>query len=131
MIQPPLKNKEVAIICATKNQPDNIKRMLDSIVESQTEIGQILISDGGKNLKKVIELYKNKLNIRCIYSPIPGQVLQRNFARKFLYKKIRLVIHFDDDITVDKDALNRMILFWNNYENCGNKHYPHWNSRNH
>ena len=117
MISAPLKNKDIAIICATKNQPDNIVRMLDSIVESKTKIGQILISDGGKNLKKVIEPYKNKLNIRCIYPPISGQVLQRSYAHKFLYKKIRLVIHFDDDITIEKDALNKMILFWNNIEN--------------
>ena len=117
MIFTPLKNKDVAIICATKNQPDNIIRMLDSISESQIGIGQILISDGGKNLKKVIEPYKNKLNVKCIYSPISGQVLQRNFARKFLYKDIRLVIHFDDDIIIEKDALSKMILFWNNVEN--------------
>ncbi len=113
----PLKNEDVAIICATKNQPDNIIRMLDSISESQIGIGQVLISDSGKNLKEIIEPYKNKLNIRCVYSPISGQILQRNYARKFLRKEIRLVIHFDDDIVVEKDALSKMISFWNNDEN--------------
>ena len=113
----PITNKDVAIICATKNQPNNIMRMLDSIAESQIGIGQILISDGGKNLKKIIEPYKNKLKVRCIYSPISGQVLQRNYAHKFLHKKIRLVIYFDDDITIEKDALSKMVLFWNNVEN--------------
>ena len=122
MTTPPLKNKDVAINCEKKNQKDNVVRLLDSIVETQTEIGQILISDGGKNLRQVVELYKNKLNIRCVYSPISGQVLQRNYARKFLYKNIRMVIHFDDDIIVDKDALNKMILFWNNYKSYGGKH---------
>ena len=32
-------------------------------------------------------------------------------------QRIRLVLHFDDDITLEKDALNKMILFWNNAEN--------------
>ena len=31
MTTPPLKNKDVAIICATKNQKDNVVRLLDSI----------------------------------------------------------------------------------------------------
>ena len=117
MNAPPFKNEDIAIICATKNQPDNIVRMLDSIVNSGINVGQIIISDGGKNLKKVIDSYKNKLKIECIYSPIVGQVLQRSYAHTFLHKRIRLVLHFDDDITLEKDALNKMILFWNNAEN--------------
>ena len=36
---------------------------------------------------------------------------------RFCTKRIRLVLHFDDDITLEKDALNKMILFWNNAEN--------------
>lgn len=52
----------------------------------------------------------------------PGQVLQLSYAHlKFLYK-IKLVIHFDDDITFDKYSIGKMLPFWSKIKN-NNKHF--------
>ena len=75
MPTPPLKNKDVAIICATKNQKDNVVRLLDSIVETQTEIGQILISDGGKTPYRVKVKSSCFTHVSMLPELAPGQMI--------------------------------------------------------
>ena len=74
---------------------------------------QIIIADGGKDLQPVINQFSNRLNVIRLACPEVGQVLQRNHAHKYLNKNIQLVIHLDDDITLEHDSLRKMIMFWN------------------
>lgn len=108
-----IKPSQVAVICPTKDQPDKVKRLLTCLAQSSIKPGQVLIADGGHNLKPVIKEFENSLNLACLYCPEAGQVLQRNYAHTKLASKIKLVIHFDDDITFDKDAIGVMLDYWN------------------
>ena len=42
------------------------------------------------------------LNITFLQAPVAGQVLQRRYAYDFLSDHIKVVVHFDDDITLEK-----------------------------
>lgn len=108
-----VKPNQIAVICPTKDRPEKIKRLLKCLVKSSIKPGQILIADGGHNLKPVVEEFREFLNLTCLYCPEAGQILQRNYAHTKLASKIKLVIHFDDDITFDKDAIGIMLDYWN------------------
>lgn len=109
----PITEQNVAIICPTKNQPSKVRRLLQSITQLDKKPHQVIIADGGHNLKPVISAFSEQLNLICLYCPESGQVLQRNYAHKYLDKNIYIVLHLDDDITLDHDSLGKMIQFWN------------------
>ena len=105
---------QLAVICPSKDQPNKIKRLLECFVRSNVKPAQIIIADGGGNLKSIIDPFTKLLNCVCLDCPEAGQILQRNYAHKHLLPSIQMVMHLDDDITFDQHALNRMIDFWNN-----------------
>lgn len=109
----PITEQNVAIICPTKNQPNKVVRLLGSIARLDEKPHQVIIADGGCNLKPVITPFFKELNLICLYCPEAGQILQRNHAHKYLDKNIHLVVHLDDDITLSNDSLQKMIMFWN------------------
>ncbi len=106
--------KDVAIICPTKNQPTKVLKLLESIQLSSVIPAQIIIADGGKNLKPVLKRLEKVLNIYCLYCPVGGQILQRNLALNYLDSSIRLVIFLDDDIILSKNAIRNILSYWNN-----------------
>lgn len=108
-----IKATEIAIVCPTKNQPKKIARLLSSLSKQTIKPGQIIISECGTYIPKLIDKYLIDLNIKYLKSPHMGQVLQRNFAYGYLDKCIRVVINLDDDITFDNDSLEKFILEWN------------------
>lgn len=108
---------QVAVICPTKDQPQKVERLLDSICNLKSAPNQIIVADGGHNLKPLTDRFSKSLNITCLYCPEPGQVLQRNYAQKFLLDEIRLVLHIDDDNTFEPDALFELLNFWNHESN--------------
>lgn len=105
--------QHIAVICPTKDQPAKVKRLLDCLACLENKPGQIIIADGGHNLKTVVEPFQDRLNVTCLYCPEPGQILQRNHAHQHLNHDISVVIHLDDDITVEPDFMNRFIETWN------------------
>ena len=109
----PITAENVAIICPTKNQPDKVLRLLESIVQLDEKPHQVIIADGGHNLEPILTAFIEQINLTCLYCPEAGQILQRNHAHKYLDKNIQLVLHLDDDITLDHDSLRKMIMFWN------------------
>jgi glycosyltransferase involved in cell wall biosynthesis len=114
--------KNIAIVCPTKNQPIKVVRLLTSIAALHEKPQQIIVADGGHNLKPVIAPFKKNLKITCLYCPEIGQVLQRNHAHKYLKQQIKIVIHLDDDATLDANAITEMLAFWN--RESGNRDKP-------
>ena len=86
---------QIAIICATKDRPDKIRNLLESVASLDSQPGQILIADGGHNLEPLVKEFAGRINISCLYCPDPGQILQRNYAHAMLHGDVRLVLHLD------------------------------------
>lgn len=110
---PVITENQVAIICPTKDQPQKVERLLHNICNLKSSPGQIIIADGGHNLKPLVDQFAKALNLTCLYCPEPGQVLQRSHARAYLSDDIRIVLHVDDDNTFEPDALSKLLEFWN------------------
>ena len=105
--------KNVAIICPTKNQPTKVLRLLESIVHLDEMPQQIIIADGGRNLKPFLTAFYSNSILSRLYCPEIGQIMQRNHAHAYLDKSIKLVLHLDDDTTLEPDSISEMISFWN------------------
>ncbi len=103
----------IAIICPTKNQPEKVKRLLTCLSALDEKPAQVIIADAGHNLKPVVEPFLDALPLECLYSPEAGQILQRNHARQHLASPIRVVLHIDDDITVEPDFMACFLKCWN------------------
>ena len=103
----------VAIICPTKKQPEKVRRLLRCIAALDERPGQVIIADGGHNLKNIVEPFNAEFSLMCLYCPEAGQILQRNYAHTYLSEDISVVIHLDDDITVEPDFINRFVKIWN------------------
>ncbi len=108
-----IKATQIAIICATKDRPEKIRNLLDSVAGLESQPGQILIADGGHNLNSLVKEFNKRINVTCLYCPEPGQILQRNYAHLMLRGDIRLVLHLDDDITLEPASLSKALSHWN------------------
>lgn len=89
MTLPDITPDQIAVICPTKDQPEKVKRLLTCLAASTIKPGQVLIADGGHNLRPVIKVYKDYLNLTCLYCPKVGQVLQRSYAHSKFLSKIK------------------------------------------
>ena len=115
----PITNREIAIVCPTKDRPEKISRLLSSL-EQQTELpGQIIISDAGSGNEHIAETYSGRLNILHLDSPLKGQVNQRKYAMTHLEKNIRVVVCLDDDVTFEPDTMTGFRKAWNKHQNAG------------
>lgn len=125
---------KIAFIIPTKDRPDDLKKLLDSLMEQTRRADQIIIIDGSKpSIENIIENY-NCLNIsyQAIYPP--SLTKQRNAGISLLNQNITLAGYLDDDVVLEKDAINNMVDFWDNAEiniggavfNITNTKSPKW-----
>ena len=99
----------IAILVATKNRPEKLTKLLESLTPSANYIGQTVIVSSGQNISKVIEIFKDTLNIKHLHSKVSGQITQKMEGIKHVDKKISWVLFLDDDITISKEAIDVLI----------------------
>lgn len=104
---------DIAIVCPTKDQPSKIIRLLKSLSKQTKKPYQIIISESGDYSPQIIKEYSEVLNINYLKSPFVGQVLQRNYAYQYLDDRIKVIINFDDDISLEEDSLEKFLRCWN------------------
>ena len=109
----PLSANEICVITPTFDRNKQLKKLLETLSQQTTPVGNILIADGTGNANGVVEKYKNDLPVRWLKCPVTGQVPQRNYALKELPTDCKVVIYFDDDIQLERDAIEEMVNFWN------------------
>ena len=99
----------IAILVATKNRPDKLTKLLESLTPSANYISQIVIISSGQNISQVIADFKDSLNIKHLHSKVSGQITQKMEGIKHVDKKISWVLFLDDDITISKEAVDKLI----------------------
>jgi len=104
---------DISIIVPTKDRPNHIKNLLESIKKLNVKVGQILIADGSGNILEIVDSYKEDLNIQWLKCPELGQINQRNYALKFVNSNIKIIAYLDDDLILDKNSIKNIINFWN------------------
>ena len=108
-------SSDLAFIIPTKNRPEEVKRHLQSLAKQDCKIGRIIIIASGEDIQKIVLEFSEMLPVEY-YRSKPGQIKQRNLGISFLDESTKLVATMDDDITYEKDAINKMISFWNSVD---------------
>lgn len=108
--------RDVAFIIPTKDRPEKLINLLDSLSRQAVECGQIIVVDGGKSVKEVVRSFSDRLPVEYYECCPPGQIRQRNVGIAKLGGSIVLVGFIDDDMVLEANALEKMIDFWNRVE---------------
>ncbi len=110
------QSSSIAILVPTKDRPEKIRNLLESLVYQTVHVGQIIIVDGGKSIEPLVLSYLGSLPIEYYSCYPPGQIRQRNLGISKLKDDILLVATLDDDLVLFNDSIEKMLLFWN--EGC-------------
>jgi GT2 family glycosyltransferase len=103
---------KIAFIIATKDRPGELRSLMRSLEEQSHKPDEVILVDGG-NLP-VIESLHHSLKFPVIYlkSRPPSAARQRNAGFKAVSPETDLIGFLDDDVILEKTALERMMTFW-------------------
>jgi glycosyltransferase involved in cell wall biosynthesis len=99
----------IAVLVATKNRPDKLTKLLESLTLSTNFISQIVIVSSGQNISQVIANFSDSLNIKHLHSEVSGQITQKMQGIKHIDQSIKWVLFLDDDITISEQAFETLI----------------------
>ena len=108
--------QDVTLIIPTKDRPEKVKNVLESIASQTMLCGRLIVVDGGQSVKGFVESFSDCLPVEYYVCHPPGQIRQRNMAISLLDDRTPLVGFLDDDIVLEPQAIEAMITFWNKCE---------------
>ena len=93
-------NLRVGVLVATRNRPEEIRKLLSSLVSQQ--ISQVVISASGSNIEYVIDEFKSRMELSYVHSE-SGQIKQKINGLRAFTKDLDWVIFSDDDLIYPPD----------------------------
>ena len=106
-------SQDICVLTPTKNRPNKIINLLNSLSEQTKKVGRIIIVGSGENIEKIVMGYLGILPVEYYHSEISGQIRQRKLGVTMLTNNTKLVATLDDDIILERDAIEENIKFWN------------------
>lgn len=105
---------KLALVVPTKDRPDDLRKMLDSLAAQTRRPDQIIVVDGSDPpVKHVVDAFPS-LKIDYVREFPPSLAKQRNAGMQRLQAEITLAGYLDDDIVLEPDAVANMVDFWEN-----------------
>jgi GT2 family glycosyltransferase len=103
---------KIAFVIATKDRPGELRSLMRSLEEQSHKPDEVILVDGGD--LPVIESLHHSLKFPVIYlkSRPPSAARQRNAGFKAVSPETDLIGFLDDDVILEKTALERMMAFW-------------------
>ena len=80
---------DIAFIIPTKDRPEKLKNLLNSIAGQDEMCGRIIVVDGGHSVKEVVMGFSDSLPIEYHECRPPGQIRQRNLGISKLMVRFR------------------------------------------
>ena len=114
--RPQFEGRHLAILVPTKDRPEKMRALLDSLCAQSAACGRVLVIDGGQNVRDVVMRYADRLFVEHHICQPPGKIRQRNMGIALLDERTPLVASLDDDIVLEPGAMAAMIEFWNRAE---------------
>jgi len=105
--------KDLAFLIPTKDRPQNVEALLQSLAAQTVACGRVIVVDGGESIEKLVLGFRNRLAVEYYACRPPGQIRQRNLGISKLGAAVRLVGFLDDDLALESDAVDKMLAFWN------------------
>ncbi|MGA3207387.1 MAG: glycosyltransferase [Syntrophales bacterium] len=111
--RPVYTGRDLALVIPTKDRPEKIHTLLESTKRQSIRCGRIIVVDGGMSVKDIVLSFGDSLPVEYFACNPPGQIRQRNVGIAQLDNNTPLVGFLDDDVVLEKGALENMIAFWN------------------
>ena len=112
----PYTGQDIAFIIPTKDRPEKMKNVLESLASQTMSCCRLIVVDGGQSVKDIVMGFVDRLPVEYCECHPPGQIRQRNMALSLLDGRTPLVGFLDDDIVLEPQALEKMVTFWNKCE---------------
>jgi GT2 family glycosyltransferase len=101
--------EQVGIIICTRNRPQYLENLLQSISQSKTKPGQIVLVSSGEEVEKIVSLYSELLNIKHIHTEKIGQSNQKVIGIASIDTVIDWVFFLDDDLLLLPDTVDHVL----------------------
>lgn len=108
--------QDLAFIIPTKDRPEKVKKLLDSLALQTESCGRVIVVDSGESVRDVVMGFSDRLPVEYHICNRSGQILQRNMGISLLDERTSLVGSLDDDVVLEPRALESMLSFWNKCE---------------
>ncbi len=103
----------IAFITPTRNRPEHLGRMLQSLAAQSRPPDQVIVIDASDESNLDAARHPDGLHVDAVrWTEAPSSALQRNAGITRLRDDIALVCFFDDDQELHPDAVENMLLFW-------------------
>lgn len=125
---------KLALVVPTKDRPDDLAKLLASLVAQTLQPDQLIIVDGSDpDIRHVIDRFP-KLGVDYVRVFPPSLSQQRNAGMQRLNPDITLAGYLDDDIVLEPAAIETMLRFWSTADasiggaafNITNAARPNW-----
>jgi len=107
---------DMAVVVPTKDRPDSVRTLLESLAAQTARPGLVVVVDGGRSVRSIVESFADVFPVRYAECHPPAQIRQRKMGLGMLAEGTRLVACLDDKIVLEPDALERMVACWNRVE---------------
>jgi len=108
----PAFTDKIAFVVPTKDRPDDLRRMLASVQVQSVHPDQIIIVDASRDPAESITGEFPPLKIDYVHVYPPSLSRQRNAGMQHLRASTTLAGYLDDDLVLEKGALESMLSFW-------------------
>ena len=95
------------MIVPTKDRPEKLATLLESLASQDTRPGRILVIDGGRSVADVVARFAGRLHVEHHVCQPPGQIRQRNLGISLVDDSTPLVASLDDDIVFEPGPWRR------------------------
>jgi glycosyltransferase involved in cell wall biosynthesis len=102
----------ISIVVCTKDRPDDLRRLLKSLIIQNYAYQDVLIIDGSDNqVKDVVDTFVGSLPIRYWHVRPPGLTKQRNFGIANLNPDTEWVGFLDDDLELEPNCIVNLVNY--------------------
>ena len=110
-------SRGVGILIPTRNRPDKVLKLLDSLAGSSVKPTQVVIVSSGSDISHVVSEFVSKLTIRYLHTDVSGQANQKKLGCRLLDEDLEWVVFLDDDLVVSTSCIQTAIQEAESFEN--------------
>lgn len=101
---------KISVLIPTRNRPDKIDRLLESLAYSTITPHEVLVVSSGQSILSVVSKFKNILHIRHIHTSLIGQVPQKQLGIDNLSADTEWCLFLDDDLILERTAIQEALV---------------------
>jgi len=94
-----------AVLIPTRNRPDKVVNLLQSLSNSSIKPSQIVVVASGIDIGETISSFKDSLPITYLYTQSKGQIAQKKLGIALVSNHIEWCLFLDDDLEVSPNAV--------------------------